>query len=349
MVTMVGIAALVIVAVWFLRGGSFRLYASLFFGLYSLTKLSWLAIFLVAVIQNIVFLPFRIMYERYYGKIKDFEDEIEKTKSEDQYILLNKRIRHGDKSIIFYIFNFVFLFIAFTSAGRVFLLEFYRTPIAQHYLYSFIPYPEYPLEGVWFHFPMLVVKASRAIAWKDILSVWGWLVLGLVVLRLGWRLLKPLLSKNKSLLKVRIKYNRIMLTIGGFIGIFLIVSTWFLRHIPTEVGLTMLSVDLSKQNTTFNLITGIASFLAALYSGWQHRKEDSQRAKKTGISMEIIENVNQEKRRISLRNAILLGFSAFWLTRLMPCSHDLSVMSFELLYVVSPITFDLLIPKSKDR
>jgi hypothetical protein len=31
----------------------------------------------------------------------------------------------------------------------------------------------------------------------------------------------------------------------------------------------------------------------------------------------------------------------------MPCSHDFSVLAFEACYVLSPVTFDLLIPKKK--
>jgi hypothetical protein len=348
-ITMVSITLLIFVTIWFLRGGSFRLYASLFFGIYHFTKLSWLSIILVAVVQNIFFLPFRVAYERFYLDIKKFEDELKKTKEDDQYFFLNRHVREGNTSVLFYIINFVFLFIAFISAGRVFLLEFYRTPISPHYLYSYIPYPEYPLQGVIFHFPFWQVIKTYAVNWSVIFHVWGGIILFLVALRLLWRVLKPLLSKNVSLLNFRIGYNHLFVIISGFIGTFAIISTILLRHFPIQFSFHYLIADLSVQNTTFNLITGICSFFAAVYGGFQHNREEAREARKINIPEDVIAKVSQAYMKNSFRNGVILGFSAFWLTRLMPCSHDLSVLAFEACYVLSPFTFDLLIPKSKHR
>jgi hypothetical protein len=241
------------------------------------------------------------------------------------------------------------VFIAFISAGRVFLLEFYRTPIASHWLYKFIPYPEYPLQGVIFNFPFFKVTSTTAVAWNKIWWMIGAVILLMMALRILWRVFKPILTNNKSLLKLRINYNKALYWISGFIGILTIGAIILLRHWPTGFAAVTLSADLSHQNTTFNLITGIATFLATIYSTFQHKKENASFARKSGISEEIIEKVGKEKTREGFRNALLLGFSAFWVTRLMPCSHDLSVMAFEALYVLSPVTFDLLIPKSKHR
>ena len=348
-ITTLSIALLIVIAVWFFRGGSFRLYASLFFGIYHLTKLSWLSIILVSIVQNILFLPLRIIYERFYVDIKKFEDEIKKTKEDDQYFLISRNVREGNASIIFYIINFVFLVVAFVSAGRVFLLEFYRTPIASNYLYSFIPYPDYPLQGVIFRFPFWRVTQTYAVNWSVILYVWGGIILSLVVFRLLWRLLKPLLSKNTTLLRFRIGYNRLFVIISGFIGTFAIITTLILRHLPTQFSFHLLSADLSHQNTTFNLITAICTFLAAIYSGFQHNREEAREARKKNIPEDIIAKVRKTYLKNSFRNGLLLGVFAFWITRLMPCSHDLSVLAFEACYVLSPITFDLLIPKSKHR
>lgn len=349
LVTMITIAILGVIGVWFFRGGSFRLYASLFFGLYHITQLSWLSIILVSVVQNIVFLPFRLLYERFYRDIKDFENEIEKTKSDEQYFLLNTKIRSGDKSVLFYALNFVLLFIAFISAGRVFLLEFYRTPIASHWLYKYIPYPEYPLKGVIFNFPFFKVTETTAVPWDKIWWVVGAVVLVMVGMRLLWRVVRPILTNNKGLLKLRISYNKTLYWISGFIGILMVAVIILLRNWPTGFAPMTLSADLSLQNTTFNLITAIATALATIYSTVQHKNENASLARKAGIPEEIITKVGKEKMREGMRNAMLLGVFAFFATRLMPCSHDLSVMAFEALYVLSPVTFDLLIPKSKHR
>jgi hypothetical protein len=349
LVTTIFIALLIVIIVWFLRGGSFRLYASLFFGIYHFTHLAWLSIMLVAVVQNIFFLPLRFLYERFYVDLKKFESELKKTKDEEQYFLLNRNVREGNASVIFYIINFVFLFIAFFSAGRVFLLEFYRTPISRVFLYKFIPYPQYPLQGVIFKFPFWNITQTYAVPWSTIFHLWLWPILFFVALRLLWRFLKPVLSKNAGLLRLRIGFNRVYVIIGGFIGTFLIITTVILRHLPTQFYFHYLIADLSYQNTTFNFITAICTFFAAIYSGIQHNQEETHEARKAGIPEDVIAKVRNAYTRVSIRNGLVLGFFAFWITRLMPCSHDLSVLSFEACYVLSPITFDLVIPRSNHR
>jgi hypothetical protein len=347
--TILAIAFIIIVVVWFARGESFRLYASLFFGLYHLTKLSWLSIILVSVIQNIFFLPFRFLSERFYIDLKEFENEISKMKSDDQYFVLKSKVREGNLSVIFYIINFLLIFIAFISAGRVFFLEFYHTPIAKHWLYNFIPYPEYPLQGVIFHFPFFKVTQTMSLNWSTIFWIWAVPVLVLVVLRLLWRIIKPLLSGNTKLLQVRIRINHLKIIFGGFVGTLLILSTYFFRHLPTGVQFIYLSADLSKQNTVFNIITALCSCLATIYSGYQHSSEAAREARKKGIPEDIIAKVTKQTMRTSMHNGLLLGVSALWVTRLMPCSHDLSVLAFLGIYVTSPLTFDLIVPKSKHR
>jgi hypothetical protein len=348
-ITVIAIAFLIFILVWFAKGESFRLYASLFFGLYHFTKLSWLSIILVSVIQNIFFLPFRIIYERFYVDIKLFEDELKKTKTDDQYFVLNRKVREGNLSVIFYMINFLLLFIAFISAGRVFFLEFYHTPIASHWLYSYIPYPDFPLQGVIFHFPFFKITESVALNWGTIFWIWAVPVLILVATRVLWRVIKPLISGNAKLLQVRIKINHIKLVIGGFIGTLVILSLILFRNVPTGIEFMYLSADLSKQNTVFNIITAFCSFLATIYAGFQHSREAAREARKKEIPEEIIAKVSKHSMRESFKNGLLLGLSALWVTRLMPCSHDLSVLAFLALYVASPITFDLLIPKSKHR
>jgi hypothetical protein len=345
LVTTISIFLLIIIVIWFLRGGSFRLYASLFFGIYHFTHLSWLSIILVAIVQNIFFIPFRAVYEYFALDIKKFEDELKKTKEDDQYFLLNQSVRQGNTSIIFYIINFVLLVIAFVSAGRVFLLEFYRTPISHNYLYNFIPYPQYPLQGVIFHFPFWQVIKTYAVPWSIIFHIWLWPILFLIAIRLLWRFVRPLLSRNAKLLRFRIGYNHLFVALGGFMGTFLIISTIILRHFPVGFHFYYLTADLSVQNTTFNLITGIASFLSEVYAGFYRISQETREARLAGIPENIITKVNKAHWKEYFRNGLLLGFSAFWVTRLMPCSHDLSVLSFLTCYVLSPLTFDRLIPR----
>ena len=348
-VSMLGMSVLMVILIWFFKGGSFRLYASLFFGLYFLTHSSWISIILVSVAQNILLLPMRILYERFHDDIKTFEEEAKVSKGDEQKFLINKKVREGSGAVIFYVINFVLVLIAFISAGRVFLLEFYKTPIGIKYLYSFIHFPEYPLQGVIFHFPLIDITKTVAVDWYWIFYVWGALFVIMALAKLLWRLVKPLLSKNEKLLGVRINYNRFLVLTGSVVGTIIIISTIFLRNIPIGAQIVWWSADLAEQNTAFNIVTAICTSLVTIYSGWQHNKIETQEARAKNISEDVIDKVNRIHMRGTVKNAIMLGLFAVWITRLMPSSHDLSVLAFEACYVLSPITFDLLIPKKKQK
>jgi hypothetical protein len=347
--TILVIFLLIIIFVWIIKGGSFRLYASMFFALYAITKTSWLSIILVSVVQNLAFLPLRIIGERFHPDLKKFEAEIKKTKEEEQYFLLSKKVREGNISVLFYILNFIFLLIAFLSAGRVFLLEFYRTPISQDYLYNFIPYPQYPLGGIIFHFPFVRILKTTAVDWKYIIYFWGGIAVLGAGLKLVWRFVRPVLTGNKTLLKYRIGYNRLMVLVGGFGGTLMVLSTIFLRQIPTTVEWYLLTADLSRQNTAFNIVTACATFLVTVYSGFKHSREENTEARKAGIPERIIARVSRAYIRNSIRNGLYLAVFALWVTRLMPSSHDLSVLAFEACYILSPVTFDLVVAKAKAK
>lgn len=346
---MVGITILIVILIWFIRGGSFVLYASLFFGLYYITQSSWISIILVSVAQNILLLPMRVLYERFHDDIKEFEDEVKTSKTDQQQFMISKKVREGSGAVIFYVINFILVLIAFFSASRVFLLEFYKTPISGSYLYSFIHYPEYPLKGVIFHFPLIHINKTMAVDWYWIFYVWGALFVIMALVKLLWRIIKPLLSKNEKLLGMRINYNRFLVLMGGVIGTIMIVSTIFLRNIPLSAQINWWSADLAAQNTTFNIVTAFCSFLATIYSGYQHNKIEVDEAKIRGTSQDIIDRFTRARMRESVKNGLMLGLFALWVTRLMPSSHDLSVLAFEACYVLSPVTFDLLIPKKKKK
>ena len=335
------IIILIVIAVWFLKGGSFKLYASLFFGLYFLTKQAWFSIILVSVAQNILFLPFRIIGNVFHVDFQNFEMELKKTKEENQSVLLHKKVREGNFAIIFYILNFVLLAIAFFSAGRVFLLDFYHHHISNAYLYSFIPYPDYPLQGTIFYFPFFKITKTIALDTKTILWIWGILLGILVGLRLFWRfILKIFLSKNKQILKARFSYNRLLVFISGFTGTLFVASLFFLRHIPVGFQSFYLTADISQKNTIFNIVTATCTFLVTIYSGYKSNKVGVKEARDANIPENIIKRVSRNNMGNSIRNAFVLSIAAYLITHQMPCSHDLSVLSFEAVYLIFPHTID---------
>lgn len=335
------IIVLIVIAVWFIKGGSFKLYASLFFGLYFLTRQAWVSIILVSIVQNILFLPFRVIGSVFHVEMQNFETELKKTKEDSQSILLRKKVSEGNFSIIFYILNFVLLAIAFFSAGRVFLLDFYHHNLNTAYLYSFIPYPTYPLTGTIFYFPFFKITETIALDTKTILLGWGVITGVLVALRLSWRfILKFFFSKNKQILKARFKYNRLLVFISGFTGTLFVASFFLLRHIPVGFQGIFLTADISQKNTVFNIITATCTFLVTVYAGYTSNKAGVKEAHQANIPQNIIEKVSRNNMKTSLRNAFFLSIAAYLITHQMPCSHDLSVLSFEAVYLIFPHTLD---------
>lgn len=331
---------LILISIWFFRGGSFRLYASVFFGLYALTGQIWISVMLVGIVQSLAFLPLRFIGLKFSTDQEKFEEELEKTKSDEQYFLFTEKVRKGDPTIAFFIFNFIVNAIAFLSAGRIFLIDFYTQKLNPAYLYSFIPYPDYPLQGTIFKFPFFKVTDTTAVSWNHIFTFWLIIVLIFVVPRLLWRLVRFLLNRNKKLLSFRINYNRLLLSIAGATGTIFILSTYLMRHFPTAFEGFTIAINLTRQNTGFNLFTAVGTFLTVFHAGYTRNKIASAKARLAGISEAIIKNVSRGSLKSSFSNALMLGIGAFFVTNQIPSAFELSVATFEIIYILSPYTFD---------
>lgn len=327
-------------AIWFFRGGSFRLYASAFFSLYYITGQVWVSVLLIGICQNIVFLPLRFIGMRLSNSFKDFEERMEKTKDDEAYLVFTEKVKKGDLSIIFYIFNFLVNAVAFLSAGRIFLIDFYSQKLDPSYLYKWVPQPNYPLVGTNFNFPFFKITETMSLSWLTILYIWLGISLFFAVIKLLWRVFKIFLSKNEKILGMRINYNKLMLQTGGFSGTILILSIIFLRNIPTQFESWWLVADLTRQNTTMNMITAIGTFLTTIHAGYTRHRIDAEIARKRAVDEKIVNKVFSEKMRGSFRNALILGAGAFLVTNQIPCAFELSVATFEVLYILSPYTFD---------
>ena len=353
--TSVLLVFLIALFVWFLRGGSFRLYASIFFFIYSLTHQIWVSVILMGILQNIFFMPLRVIGSHFHKSLKDFEDEVEaKEDSENQYFLKpddNKvadKLKEGSLPIVFYIFNFFVNAIAFFSAGRIFLIDFYSDPLKLHkmkLLYDFIPYPKYPLQGVNFRLPLFKITQTTAVSWHIII----WIALGLIViptaLRLIWRLIRFIFKKNKQILNARIQYNRLLLKITGFSGVGALAIIFILRHIPSGFETFTFVADLTRQNTPMNFTTAVATFLLTVHLGYTNNKEISSQALVSGIPKNIVDKVFRDKMHQSFKNGVILGLGAFFITNNIPSAFELSVTTFEVMSMIYPYTFGLALKK----
>lgn len=332
---------LFVIFIWFFRGGSFRLYSSIFFTLYNFTGQIWLSVILIGILQNLAFMPLRLIGDYFESRIKVFEELLDKTKENEQYFLFTEKIKKGDTSIVFYVFNFVVNAIAFFSAGRIFLIDFYNKPLDPNLLYDFVPYPKYPLQGTDFRFPFLKVTESYSLDWLTIAKIWIGLTLFFAAARFLWRLVRFIFWRSKKILSARINYNRMLVEIGGFGGTLFIISTVFLRHIPTAFQGITLVADLTRQNSTMNLITAIGTFITTFHAGYNSASKASDNARKASIPEEIINKVYKAKIERSFKNAIILGIGAYAITSNIPSAFELSAATFEVLYIASPYLFKI--------
>lgn len=339
--------ALLIILVWFFKGGSFRLYASVFFSYYNLTGQIWLSVILIGITQNIVFLPLRFVKMALEDKLKQFEDILEKTKDDNQSFLFSKKVKEGDISVIFFILDFLVNAIAFFSAGRIFLIDFYTKQLNPRFLYSFVKYPDYPLKGTIFNLPYPRVDQSMALDWSIILKTILIFLTIVIIPRLIWRLVRFIFTKNKKILAARIKYNKIILFFSGFAGTLFLITLYILRHIPTKLSFPIASFDLTHPNRPLNIITAIATFLTTLHAGVKRNNLAVSVAKKAKIPQDIIKRVTRQNLRNSFKNGLILGIGAYIITNQIPAAFELSVATFEVIYIISPYSFDLILKSAQ--
>jgi len=353
--TSVLLVFLIFLFIWFFRGGSFRLYASIFFLIYSVTHQIWISVVLMGILQNVLFLPLRIIGSHFYKSLKVFEDELEKEDdSQNQYFLVSNRnqvaskLEEGSLPIVFYIFNFFVNAIAFFSAGRIFLIDFYSDPLKlqkMNLLYKFVPYPSYPLQGVNLNVPLFKITQTTAVSWNIILWIIAATIILPTALRLIWRLIRFIFKKNQNILHARIQYNRLLLKFSGFAGFGAIILIFILRHFPTAFENFVFVANLTRQNTPMNFTTAVGTFIVTLHAGYKGNSDIAKEALATGIPKKIVDKVFHDKMTQTFKNAIILGLGAFFITNNIPSAFELSVTTFEIMYMIYPYTFGLALKK----
>jgi len=213
-------------------------------------------------------------------------------------------------------------------------------------LYTWVPYPQYPLNGTDFKLPLLRITQTQSLPWSTIFFYLGIIILVLVLARLVARIFRFAYKHNQQVLKARIKYNRFLFKVSGFSTLGLILLIYFLRHIPSSYETFLFVADLSRQNTPMNFVTAIGTFLTAFHAGYKNNSQAAKDALSNGISPLIVTKVFREKTRVSIKNGLILGLGAFLVTNHIPSAFELSIASFEVMYFVYPYTFGRLIKHS---
>ena len=288
----------------------------------------------------------RLIGNAFNQSLKNFEDELEKTSEKEQSLIFTRSVKEGSLPIVFYIFNFFVNAIAFFSAGRIFLIDFYSDPLKlqkMNLLYKWVPYPSYPLKGINLHVPLFKITQTMALDWSKIFMIIGFTFLFFIILRLLWRFLRIFLRHNKKILFARIQYNRLLLTIGGFGGVGILILTFVLRHIPTAFQGFVFIANLSRQNTPMNFVTAVGTFIVTIHAGYKNNSAAAKKAQLANIPPDVIKKVFRKKMEQSLKNAFILGLGAFFITNNIPSAFELSVTTFEIMYMIYPYTFGKII------
>lgn len=343
------IIILIALFTWFFTGGTFKLYANIFFFLYNLTGQIWISVILIGVTQNIAFLPLRFIGLLMEDRVKQFKETVESTKEDQQYLVFNKKVKEGDTSALFFILEFIVNAMAFFSAGRIFLIDFYSQKLDPKFLYDFVTYPKYPLKGTLFTPPFIRVDQTFALDWSIIFRFWAVVLFLAIIPRLLWRLVKFILKNNQKILSARISYNRVINYLSGFSGTLFILSLFLLRNIPQKVTPIKLTIDLTRQNTGFNLFTAVITFFTTIHAGIKRNSLAVAEAKKAEIYPDIIKKVSRQNFKKSFKNGLILAAGAFFITNQIPSAFELSVATFEALYIISPYTFDRIIKSAKSK
>lgn len=294
----------------------------------------WVSVILLGIFQTILMIPLRIMSLKQSAHIKDFEEEMEKLKNEKEpYLIFKQKVRQGNPALLFYSVNFFIQVISFFSMGKLFLTDFYNQKINAKLLYSFVPYPQYPIQSIYFKLPYLGPTKLVDFGLGALLIVW----LAIIVYKV---IATRLLSDDQKLGT----YLKTVIEFTAHNSILLILVSWLLiRYFPAAWQFKVFSGDISRPNVTFNTITAIATFATIFWLNIPTIEKKIKLAKLSSIPEKIIEKTQNDLFKESLRNAVLIGLGAFFITNQIPCAFELSIFTLEVISWLSPFTLDKLI------
>ncbi len=366
------VAAIVLFLVFaFFKGWTFNFYANILFGFYALTKQVWVSVVLLGVTQTLLMIPFRTIRVMQAHNTRKFQEKIDELKREEQQIAkVKKTFRQGNLTFLFYVVDFMIQITLFISIGRLFLTDFYTNKIDPSILLKFIPYPVYPLQGLWFKIPYPVITKSKDFGWWIVFLAWILILLSHVFIYVAKRMkhrfnvvaekkaaeeaakekeaseaenvvVKPQLESQK-------KAKQTLSLLGGSTILLFIVAYFLVRKFPLAWEMRIFSGDVSIPNRTLNTVTAISTFILVVWFGLQDILRQGKLAEEKGIPEDVIDMTQNEMFKNNLFNGILIGLGAFFITNLIPSAFELSIFTFELIAVLSPFTLDKFVLKLRE-
>ncbi len=327
---------LIIILYAFFSGIMTQFYASAVFGFYALTNKMWVSVILLGVFQTLLMIPIRIIRVRRSQNIQEFQDQ---TSDLEHSVLQQKKLKQhfnfGNSTFLFYLVDFMLQLTSFLSIGRLFLKDFYSIPLNPSWLYSFVPYPEYPIQGRIFQLPYFVVSKTHNFGLTGVVVL---LVLFSAVM-IGLELFRRWKKMNVQLNHIPLSQlpARYVVTYGFII----IIASWILAHnFPTGFEFKVFTGDVAVPNIRLNAVTAIVTFLTLLWFGYRRILRVSDLARQAGVSSEVIEKTERRLFSDSVKSSILVGLGAYFITNHIPSAFELSIFTFEVIALASPLTLD---------
>lgn len=335
--------------IWaFFSKQTLRFYASFLFLFYSITNSMWISVVMLGIFQTLILIPFRIINLTKSKHIRDFEAKVsEIKKTQEQSFLIKKNARSGNRVFLYYLIDFFVQLTSYVSMGRLFLTDFYSTKISPTLLYSFVPYPDYPLQDRWFKIPYPHVTDTYDFGMGAVLVSWLIVLAVSSTLTFILRLLKK--QKNLNLNSTPSKIKNLISFITGSSIIIMIGAYFLLRHFPSQISLAIFTGDIAKPNPQFNTITALATFFTILWLDTPTILKKSELAKAAGIDKRIIRRTEVQLFTETLRSATIVGLGAYFITNVIPCAFELSIFTLEIISWLSPLTLDRLILRGKPK
>ena len=295
----------------------------------------WVSVVMLGIFQTLIMIPFRITNLLKSANLSEFKETVEKINIEDQQqYFLKKRFERGGRMALYYVVNFFFATISYTSIGRLFLTDFYSKPIDPELLYKFVSYPEYPIMDRIFKIPYVWFSNTKDFGWNTLLWVWGILILLQIVIYL----VVYFSRKRKVIHSDRAKLIK-KLSMGNLI-VFVLISWYLVRHFPISWTFRIFSGDVSIPNKTLNTITALATFFTLIWSNIPKINKKLSMAKSAGYEEKIIKRTEKELATETLKVATVVGLGAYYITNLIPSAFELSIFTLEIISWTSPFTLD---------
>ncbi len=326
----------------FFFGGTYRFYASILFGLYSLTNSIWISVVLLGVSQTILMIPVRAIRIAKLTHIKDLKQKIEHIESDKkQQSIIKQKFAKGDRTFLFYVFDFTVQFTTFFTIGRLFFTDFYHKKLSSSAIFDFIPYPDYPIKDKIFKIPYPKVAQTVDYGLENALLVIGILLIAYLLLHTLSYIIK-LYSKNNSSSKLP---QTLHPTSAVFFIILIALAWYFTRNFPSQIKLGLFTGDVSIPNRTLNLITALSTGGIIFWFGFNKIKQKGYRAVQDNLPSDLVDQVQQQMFNQLIKESVLVGIGAYLITNHIPSAFELSIFTLEIISFFSPFTLDKIILK----